>query len=62
VDVCVHLSDDPWLQEGFISTVQQRGASIMRARGLSSALSAASSGVFMFTIFIAFFLNQKLNG
>ncbi|KAF5827255.1 NAD-dependent malate dehydrogenase [Dunaliella salina] len=37
------LQGDSWLEEGFISTVQQRGAAILKARGLSSALSAASS-------------------
>lgn len=31
------------LKSGFISTVQQRGAAIIKARKLSSALSAASS-------------------
>lgn len=37
------ISDDTWLDGDFISTVQQRGAAIIQARGLSSALSAASS-------------------
>ena len=37
------INDDEWLKSGFISTVQQRGAAIIKARKLSSALSAASS-------------------
>jgi malate dehydrogenase len=36
------VSDDAWLNGEFISTVQQRGAAIIKARKLSSALSAAS--------------------
>lgn len=37
------ISDQDWLQSGFISTVQQRGASIIKARGASSAGSAANA-------------------
>ncbi|PIA35616.1 hypothetical protein AQUCO_03500164v1 [Aquilegia coerulea] len=37
------VSNDQWLKTEFIATVQQRGAAIIRARKLSSALSAASS-------------------
>lgn len=37
------VGDDAWLDGEFITTVQQRGAAIIQARGLSSALSAASS-------------------
>ncbi|KAL9262519.1 Malate dehydrogenase-like protein [Drosera capensis] len=37
------VADDAWLKGEFISTVQQRGAAIIKARKLSSALSAASS-------------------
>ncbi|CAI0393767.1 unnamed protein product [Linum tenue] len=37
------VADDPWLNGDFIATVQQRGAAIIKARKLSSALSAASS-------------------
>jgi malate dehydrogenase len=37
------VCDDAWLQGEFVSTVQQRGAAIIAARKLSSALSAASS-------------------
>lgn len=37
------ISDHEWLQGEFISTVQQRGAAIIKARGLSSAASAANA-------------------
>jgi len=37
------VADDAWLDGEFITTVQQRGAAIIKARKLSSALSAASS-------------------
>ncbi|ESW06531.1 hypothetical protein PHAVU_010G055700 [Phaseolus vulgaris] len=37
------IGDDNWLNNEFIATVQQRGAAIIKARKLSSALSAASS-------------------
>jgi malate dehydrogenase len=37
------VSDDAWLNGEFIKVVQQRGAAIIKARKLSSALSAASS-------------------
>nr|GEV79482.1 malate dehydrogenase [Tanacetum cinerariifolium] len=37
------IKDDEWLESSFISTVQQRGAAIIKARKSSSALSAASS-------------------
>ena len=37
--------DSNWLQGEFITTVQQRGAAIIKARGLSSAASAASSAI-----------------
>lgn len=37
------IADDAWLDGEFIDVVQQRGAAIIKARGLSSALSAASS-------------------
>lgn len=36
------ISDRNWLEGEFIKTVQQRGAAIIKARGLSSALSAAN--------------------
>jgi malate dehydrogenase len=37
--------DEAWLEDCFIPTVQQRGAAIIKARGLSSAASAASSAI-----------------
>uniref|UniRef100_A0A7C9EAE6 Malate dehydrogenase n=1 Tax=Opuntia streptacantha TaxID=393608 RepID=A0A7C9EAE6_OPUST len=37
------IADDKWLKTEFITTVQQRGAAIIKARKLSSALSAASA-------------------
>ncbi|XP_058086712.1 malate dehydrogenase-like isoform X2 [Magnolia sinica] len=37
------VANDQWLNNEFITTVQQRGAAIIKARKLSSALSAASS-------------------
>uniref|UniRef100_A0A803KYN6 Lactate/malate dehydrogenase C-terminal domain-containing protein n=1 Tax=Chenopodium quinoa TaxID=63459 RepID=A0A803KYN6_CHEQI len=37
------VADDHWLNKELITTVQQRGAAIIKARKLSSALSAASS-------------------
>lgn len=39
------ISDTEWLQGEFISTVQQRGAAIIQARGASSAASAANGVV-----------------
>jgi len=39
------INDDAWLQEKFIPTVQQRGAAIINARGLSSAASAANAAI-----------------
>ena len=39
------LVDQSWLAEEFIPTVQQRGAAIIKARGQSSAASAASSAI-----------------
>ena len=37
------IADEQWLKETFISTVQQRGAAVIKARGLSSAGSAANA-------------------
>jgi malate dehydrogenase len=37
------ITDKAWLQGDFIKTVQQRGAAIIAARGLSSAFSAAAA-------------------
>ncbi len=39
------VTDQAWLEGSFISTVQQRGAAIIKARGLSSAASAANAVV-----------------
>ena len=39
------IGDEKWLKETFISTVQQRGAAIIKARGLSSAASAANAAI-----------------
>lgn len=39
------LVDMDWYENDFIPTVQQRGAAIIKARGLSSAASAASAAV-----------------
>src|SRR5919109_2558906 len=37
------IGDGEWLKEEFIATVQQRGAAVIKARGLSSAGSAANA-------------------
>ena len=37
------IADDDWLKGEFFKTVQQRGAAIIKARGLSSAASAANA-------------------
>ncbi len=39
------ISDHVWLKGEFISTVQQRGAAIIKARGASSAASAANAAL-----------------
>ncbi len=39
------ISDHAWLEGEFITTVQQRGAAIIKARGASSAASAANAVV-----------------
>src|SRR5213078_1212189 len=39
------IRDEAWLKGNFITTVQQRGAAIIKARGLSSAASAANAAV-----------------
>jgi len=39
------LVDEKWYREIFIPTVQQRGAAIIKARGASSAASAASAAI-----------------
>lgn len=37
------ITDENWLKNDFISTVQQRGAAVIKARGASSAASAANA-------------------
>src|ERR1700720_326094 len=37
------IGDEKWLKEEFISSVQQRGAAVIKTRGLSSAGSAANA-------------------
>jgi len=39
------VNDDEWLQTTFLTTNQQRGAAIIKARGASSAASAAKAAV-----------------
>ena len=39
------IGNEAWLKQDFIATVQQRGAAIIKARGLSSAASAANAVV-----------------
>jgi malate dehydrogenase len=39
------LVDEAWYRDTFIPTVQQRGAAIIKARGQSSAASAASAAL-----------------
>lgn len=37
------INDDAWLKDVFVPTVQQRGAAVIKARGASSAASAANA-------------------
>jgi malate dehydrogenase len=39
------LVEESWFKESFIPTVQQRGAAVIKARGTSSAASAASAAL-----------------
>jgi len=39
------IDDQTWLEGDFIPTVQQRGAAVIEARGLSSAASAANAAI-----------------
>ena len=41
----IGLVDQTWYEEDFIPTVQQRGAAIIKARGASSAASAANAAI-----------------
>ncbi|XP_062503734.1 malate dehydrogenase, cytoplasmic-like [Corticium candelabrum] len=42
-DVCSAIKDDAWIQGEFLVTVQKRGAAVIAARKLSSAMSAAKA-------------------
>lgn len=39
------LVDQSWIESTFIPTIQQRGAAVIKARGLSSAASAANAAI-----------------
>lgn len=52
------ISDTEWLQGDFIKTVQQRGAAIIKARGASSAASAANAVIDS----VASIVNPTMNG
>ncbi len=39
------IGDEDWLLGDFVTTVQQRGAAVIKARGLSSAASAANAAI-----------------
>ncbi len=39
------INDQAWLENDFLPTVQKRGAAIIKARGLSSAASAANAAI-----------------
>ncbi len=39
------IEDDAWLRGDFIKTVQERGAAVIKARGASSAASAANAAI-----------------
>ncbi|KTD23887.1 malate dehydrogenase [Legionella lansingensis] len=39
------INDEKWLKETFVTTVQQRGAAVIKARGSSSAASAANAAI-----------------
>jgi malate dehydrogenase len=41
----LELVEQSWVEDEFIPTVQQRGAAIIKARGLSSAASAANAAI-----------------
>ena len=41
----MELVEQSWIEDEFIPTVQQRGAAIIKARGLSSAASAANAAI-----------------
>jgi malate dehydrogenase len=39
------ITDRKWLEETFVSTIQTRGAAVIKARGMSSAMSAANGAI-----------------
>ncbi|MPZ41963.1 MAG: malate dehydrogenase [Betaproteobacteria bacterium] len=43
--VAALVNDQAWIEKQFIPTIQQRGAAIIQARGLSSAASAANAAM-----------------
>jgi malate dehydrogenase len=43
--VAALINDQAWIEKAFIPTIQQRGAAIIQARGLSSAASAANAAM-----------------
>ena len=43
--LAIDMVDQAWYEQHFIPTVQQRGAAIIRARGASSAASAANAAI-----------------
>lgn len=43
--LAIDLVDQSWYEDEFIPTVQQRGAAIIKARGASSAASAANAAI-----------------
>lgn len=43
VSAAAVIDDEHWLKETFVTTVQQRGAAVIKARGASSAASAANA-------------------
>ncbi|WP_018016028.1 malate dehydrogenase [Teredinibacter turnerae] len=45
-DAAIDKVDSTWYAEEYIPTVQQRGAAIIKARGASSAASAANAAIF----------------
>ena len=44
-EAAINLVDQTWYEDEFIPTVQQRGAAIIKARGASSAASAANAAI-----------------
>jgi malate dehydrogenase len=44
-EAAMKLVDQTWVEEYFIPTIQQRGVAIIKARGSSSAASAANAAI-----------------